>query len=152
MIKCALHDGGKIEVLKNNLKKMKEYLHLIVTLLRVCHRQKLKALQILYPLHMSPGSVYLVTCSERIQNHSSELNKVQIRCHVRDRIQGRSDLLTLREREPVTSFGYYRGGVNVFPQCIAIVFLTRWRSFPSHVALLRCFCVTFLPGQNPNQR
>ena len=40
----------------------------------------------------------------------------------------------------------YRGGVNVFPQCIAIVFLPRWRSFPSHVVFLRCFCVSFLPG------
>ena len=39
-----------------------------------------------------------------------------------------------------------RGGVNVFPHCIAIVFLTRWRSFPSQVVFLRCFCVTFLPG------
>ena len=38
-----------------------------------------------------------------------------------------------------------RGGVNVFPQCIAIVFLTRWRSFPSHVVFLRSFCV------KPNQ-
>ena len=27
-------------------------------------------------LHMSPGSVYLVICSERIQNRSSELSKV----------------------------------------------------------------------------
>ena len=35
-------------------------------------------------LHMSPGSVYLVTCSKRIQNHSSEISKVCIRCHVRD--------------------------------------------------------------------
>ena len=26
-------------------------------------------------LHMSPGSVYLVTCSERIQNHSSDIKK-----------------------------------------------------------------------------
>ena len=38
------------------------------------------------------------------------------------------------------------GGVNVFPQFIAIVSLTRWQSFPSHVVFLRCFCVTFLPG------
>ena len=39
-----------------------------------------------------------------------------------------------------------RGGVNVFPPwCIAIVFLTRWRSFPSHVVFLRSFCV------KPNQ-
>ena len=27
-------------------------------------------------LHMSPGSVYLVTCSKRLQNHSSEISKV----------------------------------------------------------------------------
>ena len=27
-------------------------------------------------LHLSPGSVYLVPCSERIQSHFSELNKV----------------------------------------------------------------------------
>ena len=26
-------------------------------------------------LHMSPGSVYLVTCSESIQNHSSDIKK-----------------------------------------------------------------------------
>ena len=39
-----------------------------------------------------------------------------------------------------------RGGVNVFPSwCVAIVFLTRWRSFPSHVVFLRSFCV------KPNQ-
>ena len=36
-----------------------------------------------------------------------------------------------------------RGGVNVFPQCIAIVFLPRWRSFPSHVVFLRCFVCHF---------
>ena len=27
-------------------------------------------------LHISPGSVYLVTCSKRMQNHSSEISKV----------------------------------------------------------------------------
>ena len=52
MIKCALHDGGKGEVLKKN----EEYLHSNVTLLLVCHRWKLKALQILYPLHAAQVS------------------------------------------------------------------------------------------------
>ena len=34
--------------------------------------------------------------------------------------------------------------VNVFPQCIAIVFLTRWRRFPSFSFVsLQCFFVTF---------
>ena len=32
------------------------------------------------------------------------------------------------------------------PQCFAIVFLTRWRSFPLHGVFLRCVCVTFLVG------
>ena len=49
-----------------------------------------------------------------------------------------SDLLWIKKSQ--------KGGVNVFPHCIAIVFLTTWRSFPSQVVFLRCFCVTFLPG------
>ena len=52
MIKCALHDGGKSEVLKNEKKKkMREYLHSNVTLLLVGHRWKLRVLQVLCPLH-----------------------------------------------------------------------------------------------------
>ena len=55
MIKCALRDGGKSEVLKNEKKKkkkkMREYLHSNVTLLLVGHRWKLRVLQVLCPLH-----------------------------------------------------------------------------------------------------
>ena len=83
MIKCILHDGEKSEILKNEKKKMRDYLHSNVTLLLVGHSWKLRVLQVLCPLHaaevfsiyMSPGSVYLVTCSESIQNHSSDIKK-----------------------------------------------------------------------------
>ena len=83
MIKCALHDGGKSEVLKNEKKKKEG----ILTFKRDSS-SGLPSLEVegatdpvssprsLRFLHMSPGSVYLVPCSERIQNHSSELNKV----------------------------------------------------------------------------
>ena len=82
MIKCALHDGRKSEVLKNEKKNEG-----ILTFKRDSSSD-LPSLEVegvtdpvssprsLSFLHMSPGSVYLVPCSERIQNHSSELNKV----------------------------------------------------------------------------
>ena len=51
MIKCASQDGPEEGVRYRKMKKMRECLHSNVTLRLVCHRWKLRTLQILYPLH-----------------------------------------------------------------------------------------------------
>ena len=71
MIKCALHDGGKSEVLKNEKKKKKN--EGLLTFKRdSCFGWPslevegagglVSSPRSLSFLHMSPGSVYLVTC------------------------------------------------------------------------------------------
>ena len=80
MIKCALHDGGKSEVLKNEKKEG------ILTFKRDSSSGwpslevegaagLVSSPRSLSFLHMSPGSVYLVTFSESIQDHSSDIKK-----------------------------------------------------------------------------
>ena len=81
MIKCALHDGGKSEVLKNEknegtLTLKRDSSSGLPSLEVAGITDPVSSLRSLIFLHMSPGSVYLVTCSERIQNRSSELSKV----------------------------------------------------------------------------
>lgn len=81
MIKCVLHNGGKSEVLKNEKKNEG-----ILTFKRDSSSGwpslevegaagLVSSPRSLSFLHMSPGSVYLVTCSESIQNHSSDIKK-----------------------------------------------------------------------------
>ena len=79
MIKCALHDGGKGEVLKKNegIRTFKRDSSSGLPSLEIEGvTDPVSSPRTLSFLHMSPGSVYLVTCSERTQNHSSELDKV----------------------------------------------------------------------------
>jgi len=82
MIKCALHDGRKSEVLKNEKKNEG-----ILTFKRDSSSGwpsldvegaagLVSSPRSLSFLHMSPGSVYLVTCSESMQNHSSDIKSV----------------------------------------------------------------------------
>ena len=83
MIKCALHDGEKSEILKNEKKKKNEGLltfkgdsSSVWPSLDVGGAAGLVSSPRSFSfLHMSPGSVYLVTCSESIQNHSSDIKK-----------------------------------------------------------------------------
>ena len=81
MIKCALHDGRKSEVLKNEKKNEG-----ILTFKRDSSSGwpsldvegaagLVSSPRSLSFLHMSPGSVYLVTCSESMQNHSSDIKE-----------------------------------------------------------------------------
>ena len=57
-----------------------------------------------------------------------------------------SECLSYRESSKTSEIDTFsfEWRVNVFPQCIAIVFLTRWRRFPSFSFVsLQCFFVTF---------
>ena len=82
MIKCALHDGGKSQVLKNEKKNegtltfKRDSSSGLPSLEVAGITDPVSSLRSLIFLHMSPGSVHLVTCSERIQNRSSKLSKV----------------------------------------------------------------------------